>query len=105
VPCFIRCVKHTSDGKAAAALLRVAATGEVEPNMDKWRGDAWGVSGVPVTGRGTPNAGEVECCEPQTPAESTRNSPIISYYFSLSLHMGPPRSHRRGSKAVLPCMF
>jgi len=31
--------------------------------------------------------------------------PIISYYFPLSLLMGPPRSHRRGPKAVLPCMF
>ena len=40
-----------------------------------------------------------------TPAESTRNNPIIPYYFPLSLHMGPPRSHRRGPKAVLPCMF
>ena len=58
-----------------------------------------------VLGRRTPNAVEVERCEPQTPAESTRNSPIISYYFPLSLHMGPPRRHRRGQKAVLPCMF
>jgi OTU-like cysteine protease len=30
---------------------------------------------------------------------------IISYYFPPSHHMGPPRSHRRAQKAVLPCMF
>jgi hypothetical protein len=44
---------------------------------------------VPVIGSRTPNVGQVERCEPQTPAESTRNSPIISYYSpSISPH-GP----------------
>ena len=68
------------------------------------------VSGVHFIGNGTPKPGvpRKSCSSLLSPEPRQRQhatDPIIPYYFSFSLHMGPPRSHRRGKKAVLPCMF
>jgi hypothetical protein len=56
-----------------------------------------------------PERSPPSCCSsrllsPEPRQRQHATDPIIPYHFPFSLHMGPPRSHRRGQKAVLPCM-